>query len=67
MNYNRLSEVEKMSQYNETSKYQVNAPVTREMMDMVDDARWPLRISRAEFARRALAAYVEQMMTQKSA
>jgi hypothetical protein len=44
-------------------KYQVNAPVTREMLDIVDDARWPLRISRAEFARRALAAYVAQITT----
>lgn len=55
------------AEYNELAKYQVNAPVTREMLDLVDDARWPLRISRAEFARRALAAYVEQMTTQKSA
>lgn len=49
------------------TKRQVNAPVTREMLDMVDDARWRLRISRAEFARRALAAYVEQITTHKSA
>lgn len=42
-------------------KYQVNAPVTREMLDLVDDARWPMRISRAEFARRALAAYVAKL------
>ncbi|SCB30421.1 hypothetical protein GA0061099_1004461 [Bradyrhizobium yuanmingense] len=55
------------TEYNELAKYQVNAPVTREMLDLVDDARWPLRISRAEFARRALAAYVEQMTTQRSA
>lgn len=50
----------------DVAKYQVNAPVTREMLTMVDDARWSMRISRAEFARRALAAYVEQMTTQKS-
>lgn len=53
-------------QYNEPARYQVNAPCTREMMDAVDDARWPLRISRAEFARRALAAYVEQMTAKRA-
>lgn len=62
MNRKSLTEIEVTTEYNEITKYQVNAPVTREMLDMVDDARWPLRISRAEFARRALAAYVEQII-----
>lgn len=51
-----------MKDYNhDAEKSWINTPVTRGLFEMVEDARWPMRISRAEFARRALAAYVAKV------
>jgi len=44
----------------DATRFQVNTPLTRELLDLIDQARLPLRLSRAEFARRAFAAYCEQ-------
>jgi hypothetical protein len=45
----------------DATKFQVCTPVPREMIEAVDAARLPLRLSRSAFAKKALAAYVEQI------
>ncbi|MCK1410196.1 ribbon-helix-helix domain-containing protein [Bradyrhizobium sp. 76] len=42
------------------TKFQINCPASKELAAAVDAARIPMRLSRAEFTRRALQAYVEQ-------
>jgi hypothetical protein len=52
-----------MSKYNDpkANECQINAPVTRELFEQFEDARYALRVTRAEFARRAFAAYLAQV------
>jgi len=52
-----------MAMYNnpDATELRVNVPVNRNLLDVIDEARLPLRLSRAEFGRRAFAAYCEQV------
>jgi hypothetical protein len=45
----------------DATRFQVNVPLSREALNLIDDARLPLRLSRSAFAKQALVAYVEQV------
>jgi hypothetical protein len=55
-----------MLYYPNASEFRVNVPVNRELLDVIDEARHPLRLSRAEFARRAFVAYCETVSRKAS-
>lgn len=50
----------------DATECRVNVPMNRELLDVIDQARLPLRLSRAEFARRAFVAYCEQTSRKKA-
>lgn len=42
-------------------RFQINVPLSREALNVIDDARLSLRLSRSAFTKQALAAYCEQV------